>query len=74
VVSLNKEAHMGFDVTAVQKALAGISYPASSEDLAETAVKNGAESDLVDALRGIDADRVDGPDQVMHELKGQLGK
>jgi hypothetical protein len=64
---------MGFDVTEVQKALAGVSYPASPEDLAEHAANNGADSDLVDALRGIDRDRVEGPDQVMHELKGQLG-
>lgn len=64
---------MGFDVTEVQKALKGISYPASSEDLAERAVSNNADSDIVDALRNIDRDSIGGPDEVMHELRGKLG-
>jgi hypothetical protein len=64
---------MGFDVTEVQKALRGMSYPASSEDLAERAVSNDADSALVDALRRIERDEIEGPDRVMHELRGQLG-
>jgi len=64
---------MGFDVTEVQKALKGASYPASSDDLAERALSNGADSDLVDVLRDLDRDRIDGPDEVMRELRGKLG-
>lgn len=64
---------MGFDVTEVQKALKGASYPASSDDLAERAVNNNADSDLVDALRGLDQGSIGGPDEVMHGLRGQLG-
>lgn len=64
---------MGYDVTEVQKALDGISYPASSDDLAEQAVRNGAESHLVDMFRGIERDRIEGPEEVMRELRGQLG-
>lgn len=63
---------MGFQVTDVQKALAGVSYPATPDELAGRAQDNGADAGLVDALRGIGADRVEGPDDVMHELKGQL--
>jgi hypothetical protein len=64
---------MGFDVTEVQKALKGASYPASSDDLAERAIANDADPELVDALRGLDRARIEGPDEVMHDLRGQLG-
>lgn len=64
---------MGFDVTQVQKALKGASYPASSDDLAECAANNNADTDLVDALRNIGQDDIGGPDQVMHELRDKLG-
>ena len=64
---------MGFDVTEVQKALKGASYPASSDDLAERARANDADAALVDALRGLDRGRIGGPDEVMHDLRGQLG-
>lgn len=64
---------MGFDVTEVQKALKGASYPASSEDLAERAASNNAGSDLIDALRNIDRDNIGGPDEVMHDLRDRLG-
>ena len=63
---------MAFKVTDVQKSLAGVEYPASPDDLASHAESNGASSDLVEALRGMDGGELSGPDQVMHELKGQL--
>lgn len=62
---------MAFKITDVQKALGGMEYPARPDDLASKAEDNGADADLVEALRGIDTE-VSGPDQVMHELKGQL--
>jgi len=64
---------MAFQVTEVQKALKGISYPASADDLAETAKGNGADDELVEHLRGLDRDEFTGPDTVMAELKGSLG-
>ena len=64
---------MGFNVTEVQTALKGASYPASSDDLADRADSNNADADLVDALRDLDNDRIGGPDEVTHELRGQLG-
>jgi hypothetical protein len=69
----DEETIVGFDVTEVQKALKGASYPASSDDLAERAVSNNAGSDLVNALREIDRHSIGGPDEVMHELRGKLG-
>lgn len=64
---------MGFQVTKVQKALGGVSYPSTSDELADHAAGNGASDDLVGSLRGMQKGTFDGPDDVMAELKGQLG-
>lgn len=64
---------MGFDVTEVQKALKGQSYPANPGELASTAEGNGAEQELVEELRRLDRDTFNGPNAVMSELKGSLG-
>jgi Protein of unknown function (DUF2795) len=63
---------VAFQVADVQKALKGVDYPVGPHDLAETAKRNGAGSDLVNALDGMHKDRFDGPNSVMKELKGQL--
>jgi hypothetical protein len=62
---------MGFQVTDVQSALKGADYPADGGQLADTAKSNGADDELVQALQGVG--QVDGPNEVMKELKGQLG-
>jgi|tagenome__1003787_1003787.scaffolds.fasta_scaffold18718308_1 hypothetical protein len=62
-----------FQVTEVQKALKGFDYPGSAEDLARHAESNGADRELVKALRGLKKDKFDGPNAVMSEMKGQLG-
>ena len=62
---------MAFQVTEVQKALKGADYPMDGAELAELAESNGADSELVDALRGLR--EVEGPNGVMKELKGELG-
>ena len=59
---------MGFQVTEVQKSLKGFDYPGGPEDLAKHAESNGADRDLVEALRGLDKDQFDGPNAVMHAL------
>ena len=64
---------MAFQVTEVQKALKGVDYPATSDELADAAQGNGAGSDLVDALRGMGKASFDGPNAVMSEMKGNLG-
>jgi hypothetical protein len=61
-----------FQVTEVQKSLKGFDYPGSSEDLAKHAEGNGADPELVEALRNLDKkDGFDGPNAVMHELSAQ---
>ncbi|MFL6129906.1 MAG: DUF2795 domain-containing protein [Mycobacteriales bacterium] len=62
---------MAFQVTEVQKALKGADYPMDGGQLAELARSNGAEDELVEALRGVG--KVDGPNTVMKELKAHLG-
>ena len=62
---------MAFQVTEVQKALKGASYPMDGAALADLARGNGADEELVSALQGLR--EVDGPNGVMKELKGDLG-
>ena len=40
---------MAFQITEVQKALKGVDYPASKDELADHAERNGADRELVDA-------------------------
>jgi hypothetical protein len=62
---------MAFQVTEVQKALKGASYPMDGAALADLAKSNGADEELVSALKGMR--EVEGPNGVMKELKGDLG-
>jgi hypothetical protein len=64
---------MAFQVTEVQKALKGADYPATPQNLADRAESNNAPRELVQTLRGIRKQSFQGPNAVMHELKGQLG-
>jgi Protein of unknown function (DUF2795) len=63
---------MAFQITEVQKSLKGVDYPASRDELAATAERNGADRELVDALRNMGKSSFDGPNAVMKELKGSL--
>jgi hypothetical protein len=63
---------MAFQITEVQKALKGVDYPASKDELASHAEGNGADRELVEALRGMSKNSFDGPNAVMKELKGSL--
>jgi hypothetical protein len=62
---------MAFQVTEVQKALKGANYPMDGDQLADLAQRNGADDELVAALRGMR--EVEGPNGVMKNLKGNLG-
>ena len=64
---------MALQVTEVQKALKGADYPASRDDLVSLAESNGADGEVVDALRGMDGDSFDSPANVMKGLSGALG-
>ena len=63
---------MAFQITEVQKALKGVDYPASKDELASHAERSGADRDLVEALRDMNKSSFDGPNAVMKELKGSL--
>lgn len=63
---------MALQVTEVQKALKGVDYPATKEELASQAERNGGDPALVEALRNMGKDSFDGPNAVMKELKGSL--
>ncbi len=65
---------MGFRVTDVQKALRGVRYPAGRDDLVAQAQRNGAATDLVDALRRKEDRRFEAPTDVMRAMSGSLGR
>ncbi len=64
---------MSLQVTEVQKALKGMDYPADRDDLVQQAERNGADQEIIDALKGMDRDSFDGPNAVMKGLRGNLG-
>lgn len=64
---------MSVQVTDVQKALGGVSYPAGKDELVRHAEGNGGGDEVLELLRGMDDTEYSGPDQVMAQLKGQLG-
>ena len=63
---------MAFQITEVQKALKGVDYPATKDELADQAERNGADRELVKALRSMSKSSFDGPNAVMKEFKGDL--
>jgi Protein of unknown function (DUF2795) len=63
---------MAIQITDVQKALKGVDYPASRDELASHAENNGADREIVEALRGMGKSSFDGPNAVMKELKGSV--
>jgi Protein of unknown function (DUF2795) len=48
----------------LQKHLSGVDYPASRDDLVRTAEEQGANNELLDALRGIPDKEYDSPTAV----------
>jgi len=45
----------------VQKALKGAEYPASKDSLLETAKRNGADQEVIDALAGLGDEKLESP-------------
>jgi len=52
----------------LQKYLKGVNYPASKDELVDTAQANGAPPDIIDALRDASQDSFDGPSGVQKAL------
>jgi hypothetical protein len=57
----------------VQKALKGMDYPAKRDDLVRRAEDNGADGDVVEALRKIPDRQYDGPSGVSAEVFDDKG-
>ena len=52
----------------VQKHLSGVDYPASKADIVARAEENDAPQEVIEALQQIEAEQLDGPDDVMAAL------
>ena len=65
---------MALDVTEVQKALKGVDYPASREDLVEHARGNHAPDEVISALENADQEEFEGPSGVMAAVQEDLGR
>jgi hypothetical protein len=48
----------------IQKALAGMDYPATKEKIVKHAEQHGADADVIKALKGIEDREYDGPSGV----------
>lgn len=66
-----RRTQVPWQVNEVQRHLKGADYPMDGGQLADLARSNQAPDDFVEELSTVT--RVDGPDKVMKELKGDLG-
>jgi hypothetical protein len=55
----------------MQRALKGMEYPASHEDLMMCAERNGADRKMQEEIKGLPDHRYDGPDDVSKEMFGR---
>ena len=54
----------------LQKHLGGVDYPATRDELVKKAEQNGADSDVLEALRGIPDEEYDAPTAVTKAVSG----
>jgi hypothetical protein len=54
----------------IQKYLSGVDYPASKDEIVNTAVDSGAGGEVLDALRGLPDREYDGPTAVSEAVAG----
>jgi hypothetical protein len=54
----------------IQKALSGMDYPASKEDIVRLAERNGADSEVLEALNKIEDREYEGPSGVSSAVFG----
>ncbi|MDA0564129.1 DUF2795 domain-containing protein [Streptomonospora sp. S1-112] len=58
----------------VQKALSGVGYPSSRDDLVQHARQNKAGDEVVDALRNLPKQNYGGPDEVSRDIADVSGE
>jgi len=56
----------------LQKYLKGVDYPASKEDVVQAAEKNGADEDILEALRNVREDSFEKPTDVTKALSDEM--
>jgi len=56
----------------LQKALKGVDYPASKDDIVKAAEKNGASDEIVSALKNLSADSFEKPTDVTKAASGDM--
>lgn len=56
----------------LQKALKGVDYPATKDDIIKAADKNGASDDIKDALNGLSSDTFNKPTDVTKAMSGDM--
>jgi hypothetical protein len=54
----------------IQKALSGMDYPASKDQIVQHAERNGADDEVLETLRGIEDREYDGPSGVSSSAFG----
>ncbi|MFF7213050.1 DUF2795 domain-containing protein [Streptomyces sp. NPDC008238] len=54
----------------MQKALGGVDYPASKQDIIDRASSNKADRDIIDALEGLPDQEFGSPAEVSREIGG----
>ncbi|GGP65561.1 hypothetical protein GCM10010185_42970 [Saccharothrix coeruleofusca] len=52
----------------VQKFLSGVDYPATKDDIVDTAQAQGADDDLLEVLRNLPMDQFDSPNDVSEAI------
>jgi hypothetical protein len=56
----------------VQKSLKGVDYPAKKDDIVKAAENNGAEDEILEALRNISEDSFEKPTDVTKALSDEM--
>lgn len=69
----NKEAFVAkINPIELQKSLKGVDYPAKKEDIIKAAEKNGADEDVLDALRNLSDNSFEKPTDVSKALGDEM--
>jgi hypothetical protein len=56
----------------LQKSLKGVDYPAKKDDIVKAAENNGAEDEILEALRNISQDNFEKPTDVTKALSDEM--
>jgi hypothetical protein len=63
---------MASDPIEAQRYLQGVSYPASKQEVIQTAESNGAPQDMIERLQAENREQFEGPEEVQRAFAGGL--